>query len=155
MILHTTLEKIEKEYIEKVNDILNNNGQNLSAELLVEISFTLFNEIKVKDISDSECEENDMLLFQYGTYDWGNEFGKHFMLDITRQFINPDEDEPYQLSFTLIYEPELFKDISAFNCWSDSYADINDFSAEIKTTSGFKVANKNIPKTFQIHFEQC
>lgn len=96
-----------------------------------------------------------MLLFQYGTYDWGNEVGKHFSLDITRQFIDTGEDEPYQLSFSLIYDPERFKEIDSYNCWSHSFADINSFVVNIKATEGFKVAIKNTPKTYQVSFEKC
>jgi len=83
MILYTTLKEIEKEYQKKVHDTLNN-GYGLTAELLVELSIELFSELKIKETSDSEYKENDMLLYQYGTYDWGNEFEKHFSFDITR-----------------------------------------------------------------------
>ena len=56
----------------------------------------------------------DMLLFQCGTYDW-NKKGKFFEFDITRQFILPEEDEPYQLALTLSFEPI---DCEADDCWS-------------------------------------
>ncbi len=154
MILYTTLKEIEKEYQEKVGYALNN-GHSLTAELLLELSVALFSEFKITGISDSEYKEADMLLFQYGTYNWGNEFGNHFSLDITRQFIDPEQDEPYQLSFTLIYEPEQFKDIDSYNYWSDACADINSFATNIKTTNGFKAAAKKIPKSYQIRFGQC
>lgn len=152
--MYTTLEEIEKKYLEKVCDTLKN-GHGMTAELLVELSIVLFSELKVKEISDSVYKDNDMLLYQYGTYNWGNEFGNHFSFDITRQFIAPEQDEPYQLCFTLIYEPEQFKDIDSYCCWSDIFTDINNFASYIRTTDGFKVAVKNVPKTYQIRFEQC
>jgi len=40
------------------------------------------------DIRADECDvagDGDMLLFQWGTYDWGD--GDHFEFDITRQFV--------------------------------------------------------------------
>lgn len=49
-----------------------------------------------RDIKPVGCEEadGDMLLFQYGTYDWGR--GRWFQLGVTRQFVDlehVDEDD--------------------------------------------------------------
>ena len=50
------------------------------------------------------CEpdaDQDMLLFQWGTYDWGD--GEHFEIDLVRQVIVPDEaddDAIWQLHLT-------------------------------------------------------
>ncbi len=152
--MYTSLESIEKEYLKKVQDALQD-GQTLSAELLLALSVALYRELKVKGISDSDDADNDMLLYQYGTFDWGDEFGRHFSLDITRQFCDPEQDEPYQLRFTLIYEPEHFKGIQAYDCWSDSYSDINHFAASIETTEGFQAAAKHAPITYELCLEQC
>jgi hypothetical protein len=49
---------------------------------------------------------SDMLLFQWGTYDWGE--GAHFELDITRQVILPDEEDDdaiWQLHMTYLFLP--------------------------------------------------
>jgi len=143
-----TLNEVEKVYTQIIQDTLSD-GRDLSAHLLIDLSVKLFNEIEVKDIGD------DMLLFQYGTYDWGNEHGEHFSFDITRQFIDPAQHEPYQLSLTLVYEPQWFKSIAPYDCWSMDYVDINSFAANIKTTSGFKAACENKARAYEIHFEQC
>jgi hypothetical protein len=50
--------------------------------------------------------DGDMLLFQWGTYDWGS--GRNFELNITRQFIEEaaqDDDAISQLSLTYRFEP--------------------------------------------------
>ncbi len=49
--------------------------------------------------------DGDTLLFQWGTYDWGD--GEHFEIDITRQLIRPEsEDEDiWQLHLTYQYPP--------------------------------------------------
>jgi len=54
--------------------------------------------------------DRDMLLFQWGTYDWGQ--GLNFQLDVTRQFImqgddpnDPDDDVMSQLQLTFYYQP--------------------------------------------------
>lgn len=54
-------------------------------------------------VSPNGCDgdEGDMLLFQWGTYDWGE--GPHFEVNITRQFIESaleDDDAISQLQLT-------------------------------------------------------
>jgi hypothetical protein len=50
--------------------------------------------------------DGDMLLFQWGTYDWGE--GRYFHLNLTRQFIldgTGDDESIFQLGFTFLYTP--------------------------------------------------
>ena len=55
------------------------------------------------------CElsaDEDMLLHQWGTYDWGE--GRHFEFDITRQVMLPgevDDDAIWQLNLTYRFPP--------------------------------------------------
>lgn len=69
------------------------------------------------------CEDpgSDMLLFQWGVYDWGN--GKFFDLNITRQFVEDGlegDDAISQLSLTFNYEPTAaLAAIDAGNSLSD------------------------------------
>jgi len=146
-----TLNEIESKYCEAISDALE--GKDLTASLLVELSSNFYNELKVKDISHEI--DDDILLYQYGVYDWNDEHGRHFVLDIARQFQLPSEDEPYQLSFSLIFDPEQFENIGAYDCWSMDFGDIESFVAHIKTTDGFKVAEDCIPRTYCISFYQC
>ena len=117
---------------------------------MLELSSSLFQRLKIKELSGN----NDILLFQYGTYDFGDESGKHFELDITRQFINPKDDEPHQLSFSLKYAPDKFVEIENYNCWNTDFENLEDFIAHIKTTDGFKLANELEPKTYEVWFSQ-
>jgi hypothetical protein len=63
----------------------------------------------------------DMLLFQWGTYDWRT--GRHFSLNITRQFIEDsleDDDAISQLSLTFSFEPAVaLEALGAGNRWCD------------------------------------
>ena len=57
----------------------------------------------------TDCDEEadqDMLLFQWGTYDWGA--GEHFELDLTRQFMQASGDDEgiWQLHMTFRFPPE-------------------------------------------------
>ena len=72
---------------------------------------------------------DDILLYQWGTYDWGN--GKYFELDITRQFIEAeleDDDAISQLSLTYKYQPSAELDaLGTSNCWEDATPDFRRF----------------------------
>jgi len=150
----STLEQIEREYRKKIQEVFEQSGL-LTAGTMVELAIELFHEFKVFGISDDRYSYSDMLLFQYGVYNWGDEFGKHFELDITRQFTAPAVDEPYQLSFKLIYEPEPFKWLLPHTCWSSKFADVDGLAAHIKTKRGFKLAEKQIAKAYALDFGKC
>lgn len=75
-------------------------------------------------------EDGDMLLFQYGTYDWGT--GECFEYNITRQCItsteDPDDQEILQLSLTMRYAPtDTLREIGSGDQWCVSPAETGDF----------------------------
>lgn len=73
--------------------------------------------------------DDDMLLFQWGTYDWGS--GTHFELNITRQFIEhelQDDDAISQLSLTFRFEPTPERDgLGLGNRWCNGPAELQEF----------------------------
>lgn len=77
------------------------------------------------------CDGNqsDMLLFQWGTYDWGS--GTYFELNITRQFIEPEgegDDAISQLSLTFKYrETAALRVIGEGNRWCESLENVGEF----------------------------
>ena len=144
-----TLENMEKEYRKTIDgkDVLN-------VDEFINLAINLFKEIKIEGITESNSYE-DMLLFQYGVYDWGDENGKHFSFDITRQICLPDEDEPYQLNFTLIFQPSAFLKLDSYNIWSDEFDNIDAFSDCIKATSGYEIACRETHGKIKLIFGQC
>ncbi len=64
-----------------------------------------------RDVRADDCpveQDGDMLLFQWGTYDWGE--GPSFQINITRQFTLNDRDADQamsQLSLTFHFEPTV------------------------------------------------
>ena len=70
---------------------------NLGHDEAVQLMLDFYREVRADD-----CDLDaggDMLLFQWGTYDWGS--GEAFEYDITRQLIRePYYDEILQLSLT-------------------------------------------------------
>lgn len=79
-------------------------------------------------LAGTDCSD-DVLLYQWGSYDWGR--GKHFELNITRQFIETgleNDDAISQLSLTYKYEPTKKLDaLGASNCWEDGPQDFHQF----------------------------
>ena len=73
--------------------------------------------------------DGDMLLFQWGTYDWGS--GPRFEVDITRQFIalhREGDDAISQLHLTYRFAPTSFlHGQGSGNRWCKTPADIASF----------------------------
>jgi hypothetical protein len=88
-------------------------------------------------------EDGDMLLFQWGTYDWGE--GRWFDLNITRQFIVPSEDEDeddeiFQLSASAKFKPSPKLDaLKSGNTWCHSPDDLSDFSEFIHESDAIQI----------------
>jgi hypothetical protein len=142
------LEHVKDEYQKSLKQILVDRKYPTIDEL-IDISLSLFLEIKVKGVL-GEDKDGDGLLFQYGTYDWGN--GEYFQFDITRQFIMPDEDETYQLSMKMYFEPVECKD---YNCWSFGCKNLEKWFDDIKKSEGYRLAKDLICKKFEINFWHC
>ena len=147
--MSTELKNLEKEYRKRISE-----KEILTVDKFIDIATNLFKKIRIDKIDYTESF-NDMLLFQYGVYNWGDEKGNHFSFDITRQIIAPDEDEPYQLSFTLIFEPSAFSKIKPYDIWSNKFNCLEDFVNHIKSTPGYEVANKMNAIKAQLLFGQC
>jgi hypothetical protein len=82
----------------------------------IERMTAFYRDVRAEDVNLES--DGDMLLFQWGTYDWGN--GEAFEVDITRQLIAQEgEDEDiWQLHLTYRYSPsEALRAIGKGNCW--------------------------------------
>ena len=143
------LEELENEYRKIIRE-----KEVLPVDEFIDIAVNLFKEIRVDKIDYTESF-NDMLLFQYGVYNRGDGNGNHFSFDITRQIIVPEEDEPYQLSLILIFEPFLFLEIKPYDIWSNDFNGVEDFVNHIKSTPGYKLASKTNAKKTQLLFGKC
>jgi hypothetical protein len=146
------LNEIEGKYRDAIEATLSD-GKPLTAQLMVDLSAELYDTLKVEGIAGEP--DGDMLLFQYGVYNWHDENGRHFGFDMTRQFMLPSTYEPYQLSFSLIFDPAPFENTGFFERWYSNNGDLDSFVANIKTTDGFIAANNQSPKTYNIRFSQC
>lgn len=105
---------------------------------------------KFKTKSELGHKEEDMLLFQYGTYDWNDGNGKELNFNLTRQFEIPNEDEFLQLSLTLFYPSNQIGEIKSYNTWSTDRDSLVDWEKLIKTSEGYLKSQKSILKRYEI-----
>jgi hypothetical protein len=96
--------------------------------------------------------DGDMLLFQWGTYDWGE--GRHFELNITRQFIEQelqDDDAISQLSLTYQFEPTLEREaLKDGNRWCHELTELASFEAFVLSSPAFSAAMNAPPVCVEI-----
>lgn len=81
----------------------------------------------------AEPPDGDMLLFQYGCYDWGE--GERFELDITRQFAERRSHDLSQLHLTFLAPPDAsLRALGAGEVWSCDCADLAAFRAKVQAS---------------------
>ena len=89
-------------------------------------------------------EDGDMLLYQWGTHDWGK--GPNFELELTRQFIRLDrfkEPEIWQLNLTYRYaDSHEFRSLGSGDKWCSSPVDVIGFRAFIDDSESLKLASQ-------------
>lgn len=102
------------------------------------------------DTSSPDC---DMLLVEYGIYDWHDGKGKQFQFDFTRQFLFKEEQEFYQLRLELSYGEAPFALPESFSAWSTDFASLDEWVSKIKASPGFQQTPAVAPHTFLIYFD--
>ncbi len=86
-------------------------------------------------------EDGDMMLFQWGTYDWGH--GRWFEYNLTRQVISADfggDESIWQLELTLRYTPTSETGtIGSGNRWWSKPAAVDGFREFIENSEASEV----------------
>lgn len=103
-----------------------------------------------------EEDDGDMLLFQYGTHDWGD--GENFELNLTRQVIksngddedDEDDESLIQLALTFVYPSAKVGRIKSFNQWCREAEELGALLQAIKVSKGFIAASKVTPVKIKI-----
>lgn len=110
-----------------------------------------------RDVRATDCDlddNGDMLLYQWGTYDWGE--GRWFELNITRQFITSgsDDEDILQLSVTARYSPSTELDaLQSSNRWANSPNDLPDFENFIRLSRPMEVLRDRSAMQMMISYE--
>lgn len=115
-----------------------------------------------QDARADGCEfdqDGDMLLFQWGTYNWGD--GPSFQCDITRQFIVSDaendaeDDDPVisQLSLRFHFPPSAqFDAIKSSNEWCQTPHDLAAFEAFITENDAYRAVQDSRPSKVVLRY---
>jgi hypothetical protein len=84
-------------------------------------------------------EDADMLLFQWGTYDWGT--GEHFAFNLTRQLIvseDGDDEDIWQLSLTFEFEADReLRALGNGDKWCHSLSTLPEFRDYVWQSAAF------------------
>jgi hypothetical protein len=95
----------------------------------------------------------DMLLFQWGVFDWGH--GESFEFDITRQLIFGDgeDDDIFQLSLTFRFVPtDELRNLPKGNRWCSSRAELEDFRHFVLRSAPYAALNKKLASSVDLHY---
>jgi hypothetical protein len=114
-----------------------------------------------RDVRAEKCElaaDGDMLLFQWGTYDWDG--GRSFQFDITRQFIvshsddEDDDDAISQLSLKFHFTPSTESDaIESSNHWCSTPDESPDFETFIFDSDAYRAVQDLRPSKVTLDYD--
>lgn len=103
---------------------------------LLDIVSKEFIEVKIKDLDEanSDC---DMLLFEYGNYDWD---GKGTMFNITfkRQVFFNNIDECGFYGFVLYFSHDSIGEVDSFSKWYSKGSELDSWINAVHETKGFQ-----------------
>jgi len=102
-------------------------------------------------------QDGDMLLFEWGTYDWG---GRSFRVSLTRQFIiasmDGDDEGFWQLCCELHYPvTEATEALGSGNQWCDSPDGLDGFRSFIAGTAADAYARPHLPMKVELRLGQA
>jgi len=123
----------------KIADLLRTLKEKKPDELFESIC-SLYASVRFKGLIE---DDGDMLLYQFGIYDWGE--GEYFELELTRQFIK-ENDEVVQLRSTLSFHPvNELRELEFDNYWCESESELEHFEQIIQGSSAYKICRGLIP----------
>lgn len=113
-----------------------------------------FSEVPIVDVD--MATDGDMILAQYGTYDWGR--GEYFEVDVTRQLMpqeedaDEDDDNIHQLRCVVRFAPtEELRALGSFERWLVE-GEGDAFWEAILATDGFTL--DDAPQEIEVLYER-
>ena len=104
-----------------------------------------------------ECDimnDGDMLLYQYGEYSFSGK--PEFQINITRQLIIQNEDEPFQLQLTFFYTVNPKNDgLIEKGKWCDNFENAFQYYDDIQKSIAYEIYHSERPNRVECIFEQC
>ena len=142
-----------KEELEKFITQTGKTTASLTPAEAVGVMLDFYRQVHIDDVA-LEDSGGDMLLYQWGTYDWGQ--GRFFQCDITRQFIvaDSDGDEGFrQLALTCFFQPSpAFDVLTKGNRWCRSADDLVGFEAFIRESGAYQAVGTLKPHKITIEY---
>jgi hypothetical protein len=90
-------------------------------------------------------EDADMLLFQWGTYDWGT--GERFAFNLTRQLIvceDAEDEDIWQLSLTFEFEADNeLRALGNGDKWCHSLLELPEFREYVRRSAAFTACTEH------------
>lgn len=119
----------------------------------LEQMLNFYRDIRARDVSVEES--GDMLLFQWGTYDWGSR--PHFEVDLTRQLIpeGGDDDDMLQLHITYRLTPSTtLRALGEGNQWCRSPAELPAFVRFVIDHPALKAADSGTDVHMEVYLDR-
>lgn len=113
-----------------------------------------YDEVRFGGLVDEPCA--DMLLYQYGTYDFGE--GEEFLYDLTRQLVVPEADgqELWQLSLRWTFAPtEALRALGEVERFCDRREEAPAFGASFERCPAYAAVGGAKPIKVSLRFEQA
>ncbi|MEM6694784.1 MAG: hypothetical protein AAF626_08995 [Pseudomonadota bacterium] len=114
-----------------------------------------YREVRPADAATVEAG-GDMLLYQWGTYNWGN--GSKFEINLTRQVIVPEaegDEDIWQLGLTYRFKPSTeFADLDRGDQWCEEPNRLTAFSETIENSQAFRMASQEKPHSVELTWER-
>ncbi len=123
---------------------------NLSVRDGIDAMIHFYRTVRADDCSLES--HGEMLLFQWGTYDWGQ--GPRFGLGIARQFIRAggEDEDIWQLSLTFLFAPNP---LERGHRWCASPAELNEFVTFVGMHAALAVVTGAAPLGVELDFEEA
>jgi|SRR5215470_6074355 len=110
-----------------------------------EAFFDFYRDLRPHGRVFEQQEDADMLLFQWGTYDWGT--GKHFSFNLTRQLIvseDAEDEDIWQLGLTFEFEPDNeLRALGSGNKWCHSLSQLLEFREYVCRSAAFTTCTEH------------
>ena len=103
-----------------------------------EAVFDFYRDLRPRGRVFEQVKGSDMLLFQWGTYDWGT--GEHFSFNLTRQLIGdgPVDNAMRQLGLTFEFRPlNELRAVGEGDKWCDSPSALPEFRKYVYRSPAF------------------
>lgn len=97
-------------------------------------------------------ENGDMLLFEWGAFDWGD--GPAFEVSMTRQLVESEveDDEPRQLRLTFRFNSPAAGTVRSGNRWCESPDGVPAFRKFISRSGAYKAVRETTPMAVELRY---